>query len=146
VYPGEPAAATGDFTSEVLGLPGVYGTHHIGASTDQAQEAVAAETVRVVKTFKDTGRVPNVVNLTKKSAAKYSMVVRHSDRSGVGACIFSKLAAAGINAHEVENIIFETGEAAIGRINIEKMPPPELIAALKACDGILEVSVVELAG
>jgi D-3-phosphoglycerate dehydrogenase len=146
VYPGEPAAASGDFATEVLGLPGVYGTHHIGASTDQAQEAIAAETVRIVKTFKETGTVPNVVNLAKKSSAKYSMIVRHSNRSGIGACIFSKLAAAGINAHEVENIIFETGEAAIGRINVDTMPTAELIAALKGCEGIQEVSVVELAG
>ena len=43
--------------------PGVYGTHHIGASTDQAQEAIAAETVRIVRSYKETGRVPNVVNL-----------------------------------------------------------------------------------
>ena len=55
VYPGEPAAATGDFTTPLFGMPGVYGTHHIGASTDQAQEAIAGETVRIVKTFKDTG-------------------------------------------------------------------------------------------
>ncbi len=146
VYPGEPAAAAGDFTTEVLGLPGVYGTHHIGASTDQAQEAIAAETVRIVKTFTETGKVPNVVNLAKKSSAKYSMIVRHSDRAGVGACIFSKLAQAGITAHEVENIIFETGEAAIIRINVDKMPAADLLDALKACDGIKDVSVVALAG
>ncbi len=71
VYPGEPAAATGDFTTPLFGMPGVYGTHHIGASTDQAQEAIAEESVRIVKTFKETGRVPNVVNLAKKSTAKY---------------------------------------------------------------------------
>ena len=41
----------------------MYGTHHIGASTDQAQEAIAAETVRIVALVPETGRVPNVVNL-----------------------------------------------------------------------------------
>jgi predicted amino acid-binding ACT domain protein len=74
------------------------------------------------------------------------MIVRHSDRAGVGACIFSKLAQAGIAAHEVENIIFETGEAALGRFNVDKMPAAELLNALKECDGIKDVSVVELAG
>jgi len=146
VYPGEPAAATGDFTTELLGLPGVYGTHHIGASTDQAQEAIAAETVRIVKTFKESGRVPNVVNLARKSASKFSMIVRHRDQPGVAACVFGKLSSAGINAHETENIIFENGEAAIARINVDKAPPAELVESLKTCNGILEVSVVELAG
>ncbi len=41
--------STGEFTDEIAKL--VYGTHHIGASTDQAQEAIAAETVRIVRTF-----------------------------------------------------------------------------------------------
>jgi D-3-phosphoglycerate dehydrogenase / 2-oxoglutarate reductase len=144
VYPGEPAGATADFTHEILGLPGVYGTHHIGASTDQAQEAIAGETVRIVKTFKETGRVPNVVNLAKKTPAKYSMIVRHKDQPGVLACVFGKLSTAGINAHETENIVFESAEAAIARINIDKQPEAALVDSLKTCAGILEVNVVAL--
>ena len=62
VYPDEPTAGTAAYHLDLLDLPGVYGTHHIGASTDQAQEAVAAETVRVVRTFKETGQAPNIVN------------------------------------------------------------------------------------
>ncbi len=62
VFADEPAAATGAFTDPIVREPGVYGTHHIGASTDQAQEAIAAETVRIVKQFKETGVAPNAVN------------------------------------------------------------------------------------
>ncbi len=145
VFPGEPASGAADFAHELVGLPGVYGTHHIGASTDQAQEAIAAETVRIVKTFKETGAVPNVVNLAKKSAAKHSLIVRHGDQPGVAACIFSKLAAAGINAHETENIIFDGGGAAIARVNIDKQPPAGFAESLKGCPGIMDVSVVDLA-
>jgi D-3-phosphoglycerate dehydrogenase len=54
---------TGEFADEIVKEPGVYGTHHIGASTDQAQEAIAAETVRIVRMFKETGKVPNAVNV-----------------------------------------------------------------------------------
>ena len=50
------------FADPIVGEAGVYGTHHIGASTDQAQEAIAAETVRIVQAFKETGQVPNAVN------------------------------------------------------------------------------------
>ena len=69
VFAQEPAAATGEFVDPIVKEPGVYGTHHIGASTDQAQEAIAAETVRIVKTFMATGRAPNAVNLQRGNEA-----------------------------------------------------------------------------
>jgi D-3-phosphoglycerate dehydrogenase len=62
VFATEPAQATGVFTDPIVHEPGVYGTHHIGASTDQAQEAIAAETVRIVQTFMESGKAPNAVN------------------------------------------------------------------------------------
>ncbi len=145
VYPGEPAGATAEFAHPILGLPGVYGTHHIGASTDQSQEAIAAETVRIVKVFKETGRVPNVVNLAKKTPATHSLIVRHRNKAGALASVFTKLAGAGINAHEAENIVFESAEAAIARINVDKEPPAELLASVRAgCADVLELTVVAL--
>jgi D-3-phosphoglycerate dehydrogenase len=145
VYPGEPAGATAEFAHPILGLPGVYGTHHIGASTDQSQEAIAAETVRIVKVFKETGRVPNVVNLAKKTPATHSLIVRQRDKPGVLAAVFTKLAGAGINAQETENIVFEGAEAAIARINVDKEPSAELLASVRAdCADVLEVTVVAL--
>jgi D-3-phosphoglycerate dehydrogenase / 2-oxoglutarate reductase len=146
VYPGEPASGTAEFASAMMGLPGVYGTHHIGASTDQAQEAIAAETVRIVKAYKETGKVLNVVNLAKKTPAAFSLVVRHRDEPGVLAAVFAKLAAAGINAQETENIVFDAAEAAIARINIDRpLPSPQLDALPKECPAILEVKLVPLA-
>lgn len=62
VFAAEPASAAADFSDPIVKEPGVYGTHHIGASTDQAQEAIAAETVRIVKVWNETGRAPNAVN------------------------------------------------------------------------------------
>ena len=49
-------------SQEIKGLPNFYGTHHIGASTEQAQLAVAQEVVRIVREFKDNGNVLNCVN------------------------------------------------------------------------------------
>ena len=62
VYEIEPGANDSEFKDPVVETPRVYGTHHIGASTEQAQLAVAEETVRVVKVFHDTGRFINCVN------------------------------------------------------------------------------------
>jgi len=145
VYPGEPAGAAAEFAHPILGLPGVYGTHHIGASTDQAQEAIAAETVRIVKTFKETGQVPNVVNLAKKTPATHSLIVKHRGKSGALAAVFAKLGAAGIGAHETENVVFEGAEAAIARVGVDKEPPAELLAKVRAeCADVLELTVVAL--
>ena len=62
VFADEPTQATGEFADPIVREAGVYGTHHIGASTDQAQEAIAAETVRIVQAFIETGKAPNAVN------------------------------------------------------------------------------------
>src|SRR5262249_21346471 len=91
VYANEPSSAAAPFKDEIVDLPGVYGTHHIGASTDQAQEAIAAETVRIIRDYKATGHVPNVVNLARRTPATHMLVVRHRDRPGVLAHVFSHL-------------------------------------------------------
>ncbi|MFN7945430.1 MAG: 3-phosphoglycerate dehydrogenase family protein [Blastocatellia bacterium] len=119
VFAGEPTTATGEFTDELIKLPGVIGTHHIGASTDQAQEAIAAETVRIIRTFKETGKVPNVVNLTDKTPATHVLVVRHRDRPGVLAHVFNELRKASNNVQEMENVVFDGAQAAIARISLD---------------------------
>jgi D-3-phosphoglycerate dehydrogenase len=62
VYENQPAVSHADFVNETVQLPGVTGTHHCGASTDQAQQAVAAEVVRMVGVYARTGRFENCVN------------------------------------------------------------------------------------
>ncbi len=62
VYANEPAATKDSFACEIKDLPNFYGTHHIGASTDQAQAAVGEEAVRIVKEFKEKGTVLHCVN------------------------------------------------------------------------------------
>jgi D-3-phosphoglycerate dehydrogenase len=145
VYPGEPAAATADFDFPMAQLPGVIGTHHIGASTDQAQEAIAAETVRIVQTYKEKGVVPNVVNLAAHSPASHSLIVRHLDKPGVLANVFDRLRDLSINAQETENIIFDGAQAAIARINLDTAPPKDLLDEIKlGCAEILDMHLVEL--
>ena len=120
------------FTTISSALPGVYGTHHIGASTDQAQEAIAAETVRIIRSFKETGRVPNVVNLARRTPATHMLVVRHRDRPGVLAHVFNNLRRDNLNVQETENIVFEGAEAAVARINLDGAPSASLCDRIKA--------------
>jgi D-3-phosphoglycerate dehydrogenase len=145
VFANEPSGGAGVFEDEIVKSASVYGTHHIGASTDQAQEAIAAETVRIVKAFTETGRVPNVVNLAKVTPATCALVVRHLDRPGVLASVLDAIGAARINVQEMENIVFEGAEAAVARINLETAPSGEMLAAIRVSNpNILEIGLIRL--
>ncbi len=145
VWPNEPTAGAAAFEDPLVALPGVYGTHHIGASTEQAQEAIASEVVRIVDSFGRTGRVPNVVNLARRTPATHVLVVRHRDRPGVLAHVFEHLRQANINVQETENIVFEGADAAIARINVDHAPSEaELDAIGPGNEDILSVQLVAL--
>ena len=146
VYAQEPAGGTGPFADPLGQDAGVYGTHHIGASTEQAQEAIAAETVRIIEMFKETGSVPNVVNLAQRTPATHRLVVRHLDRPGVLAGVLDTLRAAQINVQEMENVIFDGAEAAVAHINLDRAPPMDLIERCRAENtSILDMDLLPIA-
>jgi D-3-phosphoglycerate dehydrogenase / 2-oxoglutarate reductase len=122
VFQSEPAGSTGEFAPAIVQLPGVYGTHHVGASTDQAQVAIAHEVIRIVQSFRDTGEVPNVVNRLARSSASHVLSIRHRNRPGVLAHVFGVLANAEINVEEVENIIYHGAQATLARIHLDGVP------------------------
>ncbi len=145
VFAIEPTSAVADFEDPIGNETHVYGTHHIGASTDQAQEAIAAETVRIIKSFKETGQVPNVVNLAQRTPATHRLVVRHRDRPGVLAQVLEAIKAEHINVQEMENIVFEGAEAAVARINLDKAPAGATLESLRAGNtDIIEMSLLTL--
>jgi D-3-phosphoglycerate dehydrogenase len=142
VFQGEPAGGTAQFASRIVALPGVYGTHHIGASTDQAQIAIAHEVIRIVESFKNTGAVPNVVNRLAKSSATHVLTIRHRNRPGVLAHVFSVLAGAAINVEEVENIIYHGAQATLARIHLDGQPDPGSLSRIR--DGNPDIISAEL--
>jgi D-3-phosphoglycerate dehydrogenase len=147
VYANEPTSGTGEFTDEIAKEETVYGTHHIGASTDQAQEAIAAETVRIVREFKETGRVPNVVNLARQTPATHRLVVRHLDRPGVLASVLEAIKAEQINVQEMENIVFEGASAAVARINLDNAPTQATLDRVRAENAdVIQIDLLELKG
>ncbi len=145
VFAIEPTSAVAEFTDPIKNEVSVYGTHHIGASTDQAQEAIAAETVRIIKSFKETGQVPNAVNLAQRTPATHRLVVRHHNRPGVLAQVLEAIKAEQTNVHEMENIIFEGAEAAVARINLDKAPSKETLDRLRSGNAdIIELNILEV--
>jgi D-3-phosphoglycerate dehydrogenase len=145
VFAIEPTSAVAEFTDPIAKEASVYGTHHIGASTDQAQEAIAAETVRIIQSFKESGQVPNVVNLAQRTPATHRLVVRHRDRPGVLAQVLDAIKAEQINVQEMENIVFEGAEAAVARINLDRAPSSATLDRLRAGnEDIIELNVLEI--
>ena len=142
VFEREPSGGTGAFEDEVGRLPGVVGTHHVGASTEQAQNAIAAEVVRIVAAFKASGEVPNAVNLCGRSPARWLLTVRHRDRVGVLAHVFGALREAGINVQQTENVVFDGAEAASARIQLDSEPTRSLLARVaEGCRDILSITL-----
>jgi D-3-phosphoglycerate dehydrogenase len=147
VYAVEPTASAGEFKDDIVKEEGLYGTHHIGASTDQAQEAIAAETVRIVQQFKNTGQVPNVVNLARQTPATHRLVVRHVDRPGVLAGVLDAIKSEQINVQEMENIVFEGAAAAVARINLDNAPSEAILNRIRsASPDIIELNLIQLGG
>jgi D-3-phosphoglycerate dehydrogenase len=145
VYATEPSTGTGTFEDDIVDLEGVYGTHHIGASTQQAQEAIADETLRILQVYRDTGHVPNVVNLCERSPATHALVVRHADRVGVLAHVLNGLRSAGINVQEMENVVFSGAEAAMARIHLDRAPENGVLDQLRSGrSDIYELDLINL--
>ncbi len=145
VFAGEPEKGRADFDSPLAKLPGVYGTHHIGASTEQAQDAIARETVRIVETFVRTGLVPSCVNVARHTPARARLVVRHYDKVGVLANVLGLIREAGINVEEVRNTVFEDAQAASCAIDLDERPPDALVSKIRArSDEVLFVHSFDL--
>ncbi|MEP7176344.1 MAG: NAD(P)-dependent oxidoreductase [Gemmatimonadales bacterium] len=147
VFDSEPAGGTGTFANAIVQAPGVYGTHHVGASTEQAQVAIAHEVIRIVQTFRDSGEVPNVVNRLARSSATHVLSIRHRNRPGVLAHVFGVLAGGAINVEEVENIIYHGAQATLVRIHLDGVPDQAALERIRAGNpDIISVELSEIDG
>lgn len=146
VFAGEPATGTAAFAPAPAAVPIFAGTPHIGASTDEAQDAIAAEAVRIVRVFLQEGRAENCVNLARKTPARCQLVVRHYDRVGVLAGVLDLMRGEGINVQRVENVVFEGARAACAKIELERRPSDAAVAELLGRrEEVLGVDLMDLA-
>jgi D-3-phosphoglycerate dehydrogenase len=141
VYPDEPGSGETPWSSKLAQHPNVVGTHHIGASTAQAQKAVAEGVVEIVDAFV-RGEILNCVNLAPTRLGTHTLHVRHFDRVGVLAGVFDILRRRELNVEQMENRVFEGRNAAVATIDVVGDVGPDLIAALEALDHVIHVSAV----
>ena len=141
VFAKEPSASTAEVNGAVFVHPNVYGTHHIGASTDEAEEAVGEETVRIVRAYQAGKPIPNCVNLAHKSAATHVVVVRHVDRVGVLAHVLRTLSEAKHNVEDMQNIVFSGNAAACARIDVVGEVSQEVLARIAESPDVFAATV-----
>jgi D-3-phosphoglycerate dehydrogenase len=144
VFEGEPTEGAAAFDPSLLSRGIVYGTPHIGASTEQAQRAIARDTARIVRAFMTEETVPNVVNICATSPARYAIVVRMLDKVGVLANTLAVLKRHGINVEEVSNTVFEGALATCTKLRITGRPSDACLKEIGAFEEILHVDVVSL--
>jgi D-3-phosphoglycerate dehydrogenase len=144
VFKGEPEQKGGSVESHLRDVTGVYVTHHIGASTEQAQNAVAEETVKIIKDFMYSGVIAHWVNRAKVTDAHYQLVVKHFDRPGVLASILDVIRQGNINIEEIENIIFEGGVVACCTMKLETSATADMLKLMNDNPNVLSVSHISL--
>jgi D-3-phosphoglycerate dehydrogenase / 2-oxoglutarate reductase len=143
VFADEPGGGKGPWDSALARHPAVVATHHIGASTEQAQRAIAAGVTEIVEAF-TAGETRHCVNLERSRLGSFTLTVRHLDRVGVLAEVLDRLSGAGLNVEHMQNRIFRGGEAAVASIDVAGQASDELLATLRGIPHVLGVSEVTL--
>ncbi len=149
VYPDEPKGLR-EFKTDLFDVAPsatggfVYGTPHIAASTDQAQLAIATETVRVIRAFLVDGNVPNCLNVSHVRAARFQLVIRMLDKVGTLANVLSVIKRHGINIEEVTNTVFEGAEASSTKLRLLSRPSEVCLTEIRAFEEILHLDLVTL--
>jgi D-3-phosphoglycerate dehydrogenase len=144
VFAGEPEKGSAPFESPLFARGTVYGTPHIGASTEQAQRAIASETARIIRAFMTEETVPNVVNVCASTPAHYAVVVRMLDKVGVLANIFGVLKRHGLNIEEASNTVFDGALATCTKLRTSSRPSEACLQEIAAFDEVFHVDVVAL--
>lgn len=111
VFNNEPSGSTGEINTPLSQHPNVYGTHHIGASTEQAQMAIAEETMTIIRDF-EKGLIDHWVNLEKTLQKEPVISLRHNDRTGIFAEILTVLKKYNVDVEWMENKNF-SGKIAV---------------------------------
>ena len=141
VYANEPAAGDHEISSRLAQLPNFFGTHHVGASTEQAQSMIAEEVVHIIDSYVRTAQVPNCVNLVARSPAVCQLTVRYRNHTGVLAHVFHVLSDAGINTEEMGNTVFEGAKAACVRIRLDSCPTSGQLEVVRKNENVLSLDL-----
>lgn len=144
VFKEEPEQKTGTVSSKLQELENVYVTHHIGASTEQAQNAVAEETVNIILGYINSGVIAHWVNRAKAQETHYQLIVKHYDKPGVLASVLDVIKEGNINIEEIENTIFDGGLVASCTMKLKNPANSAMLDKIRTNPNVLSYSHVQI--
>ena len=145
VFNGEPTQKEGPCKVDLAGHPNVYITHHIGASTNHAQDLTAMEAARIVVKYANESVPDNCVNMciTPMYENKAVLTVRHVDAVGVIAEVLGVIRSAGWSVKSIQNDTFQGGRVASVRLVVDRLQSTaDSQAVISKLDAVKDVLVV----
>jgi D-3-phosphoglycerate dehydrogenase / 2-oxoglutarate reductase len=140
VFNNEPQQSKTEFSTELTLHHNVYGTHHIGASTEQAQLAIAEEAIEIIKCYQK-GIIRNCVNIQNSPILNTSISIRHYDKVGVLASVLNILKENGINTEQMENKVFTGAKAAFAKLFVNSEIKAEIAQQIRQLPNIIHVEL-----
>ncbi len=140
VFNNEPLESAGKFETALSKHPNVYGTHHIGASTEQAQDAIAAEVVEILKNF-ELGTVMYPVNIEMRPITKHTLILRIFDKVGVLASVLGLLKDQGISIQQMDSKVFNGEVTQQIVLHLSKSPDEKCVDSIRKLSEVIQVSL-----
>jgi len=125
-------------TAELIAHPKVVALPHLGASTGEAEENCAIMVAENVKDYLENGNVRHSVNFPEARLPRldaWRITVANANVPNMVGQISTDLANAGLNIEDLLNK--SVGEFAYTIIDVNEEPTPELLAEIRAINGVL---------
>jgi len=128
-----------DFPSpELIAHPKVVALPHLGASTSEAEENCAIMVAENVKDYLENGNIRHSVNFPEARLPRldaWRITIANANVPNMVGQISTDLANAGLNIEDLLNK--SIGDFAYTIVDVNKEPTAELLAEIRAIDGVL---------
>lgn len=144
VFSAEPAEKKAAYDNKLAKHPKVVGTHHIGASTIEAETAIGIEAVRMVKEYGAMKKVNNCVNMAMDVKSTHCMSIKYKSEVGTLAAILGHFSEHKLKIEELRNEVFKDRHACVSTIHFtgDVAKKDELVGAIAKVPGILDTTFV----
>ncbi|MDH3362910.1 MAG: phosphoglycerate dehydrogenase [Gammaproteobacteria bacterium] len=125
-------------TSELIAHPKVVALPHLGASTSEAEENCAIMVAENIKDYLENGNIRHSVNFPESRLPRldaWRITIANANVPNMVGQISTDLANAGLNIEDLLNK--SIGHLAYTIIDVNEEPTSELLAEIRAIDGVL---------